>query len=519
MLLRKASVLFILLLVGGTLCVLIVLSFSTYLTPTWRKLLIPQTDWLLLKDSQLQKQLVGTSVDSNQAISALDQTDVQATMLAETITADSLANWDVYHSQGTDWDEKSFCDEFISDKFSFEIAPCGQNNDRVVCHTSPYDNNMGMCSVQWLAVDTQALYSTLRKGTGGLPSSNALWLIWDSYVNPCYSADFTDLERHVTGGDYMKQLVKTSILSTPKAQCTTWMNGTTFFYMGFDVHIYFKFLSWFNLHNSLLNYFNDQGALPSRVVRVPETTNEFMFPEFEQNLFAELPVVSMKELSSTEGKEVVCFERVTMSPWAFASSLFRCKMSSQLKRKCYQCNGNSLSGTTLDMFRKRALRACSIDDSPDHVHTWDGTVRNIVVQVRTQYHRFSGDSETKFSRVLMNPEELVDGLKKAFPVASVQMMHAEDIPVCEQVQMAHDADVFIGVHGAGLVHLWWMRDHTLLFELNPRSQLGNPTFKMLSFLAGRRYASYTNLKGGEKQVIIGSLLDLVSEIKKLMSSQ
>ena len=62
--------------------------------------------------------------------------------------------------------------------------------------------------------------------------------------------------------------------------------------------------------------------------------------------------------------------------------------------------------------------------------------------------------------------------------------------MCEQIQLAHTADDLVGVHGAGLVHLWWLQDHALMFEIVPRTQLGNPTFKMLSTLTGRRYYEY-----------------------------
>ena len=53
----------------------------------------------------------------------------------------------------------------------------------------------------------------------------------------------------------------------------------------------------------------------------------------------------------------------------------------------------------------------------------------------------------------------------------------------------HKADILIGIHGAGLVHLWWLRESGMLLELTPRSKLNQPTFKVLAGLIGRKYYS------------------------------
>ena len=100
------------------------------------------------------------------------------------------------------------------------------------------------------------------------------------------------------------------------------------------------------------------------------------------------------------------------------------------------------------------------------------------------YRRFEGDKLTKFERVFVNSAELIDSLKKAYPMTNICTMYAEEMDICDQIKLVHQADVFLGVHGAGLVHLWWLQDHALMFELVPRSQLSNPTFKMLSTLTG-----------------------------------
>ena len=63
-----------------------------------------------------------------------------------------------------------------------------------------------------------------------------------------------------------------------------------------------------------------------------------------------------------------------------------------------------------------------------------------------------------------------------FSEAEVRLRSAymEDLDICEQVRIAHESDVIIGVHGAGLVHSWWMRKGAILMELVPRDKINRP---------------------------------------------
>ena len=135
----------------------------------------------------------------------------------------------------------------------------------------------------------------------------------------------------------------------------------------------------------------------------------------------------------------------------------------RLCKKCYDCNSRGLPGTRFHEFRQRVLDACSLKDKVYN----SKEIRSIVVQIRKAYHRFEGDKLTKFERVFVNSAELIDGLKKAFPMTNINMMYPEEMDLCDQIKLVHQADVFLGVHNAGLVHLWWLQDHVLIFELVP----------------------------------------------------
>ena len=70
------------------------------------------------------------------------------------------------------------------------------------------------------------------------------------------------------------------------------------------------------------------------------------------------------------------------------------------------------------------------------------------------------------------------------------------------------------MHGAGLVHLWWLTDNALMFELVPQAQISNPSFQMLSTLTGRRYHGYVIKGTFEKIQITVNTQDVIKELIK-----
>ena len=414
--------------------------------------------------------------------------------------------------RGQSWPKNSFCDEFLSHKFKDNVGPChGTDPSPVECYGSPFDDKMGVCKYTNLGVNVSKYYATMRSKRDSIIGSDALWLVPEhAGINPCPHTEYPSMERHMEGGDYVKKMAKAAILAVPQGDCQEWVEGVTFFFMGFDAHIYFKFLSWYSLHNGIANL-ESTGTLPSTIIRIPESVNEFRFSEFEKRLFPEAKVYSLKEFSEKKNS-IVCFRKATVVPWAYSSTPFRCKMADaayRLRNKCYNCNSRGLPGTRFQSFRRRVLNACSLKDSPKS----DKKVMNIVVQLRKPYHRFKGDSPSQFLRVLKNSQEFIDALRHNFPSANITSVYPEDLAICEQVRLTHEADVFTGVHGAGLVHLWWMQDKALLFELVPYFQLANPTFRMLSALTGKRYHGFSRLLGSEKEVTV-NVDQAIKELKK-----
>ena len=402
------------------------------------------------------------------------------------------------------WKPGSFCDEFIDHTLHQPVSVCGpkvtQDKASVVCLKNPKSTRMATCLVRNLGVDPRTLYHAMLK-PATLEDSNSIWLT----DNQCPNLTLTELKQTAEKGDYVNSFTE-GLKRTERSghpMCEKWINKTAFFYIGDAIHVYFKTLAWYNLHKSLLN--NNVTAGNFIVVRLNDP-DSYLFEDLERALFPGF--MKLNEFPNV----TTCFRKVVLAPRSFSSVGFRCKMEANVKSSCFNCNGRGLYGSTLLTFRESVLKACSFSDlTPEQ---WKNKkTRNIVVLLRKFYQRWETDTPQKFQRVLSNSDELLKGLRESFPSTNVTAVHMEDLPICEQIRYAHDADVLMGVHGAGLVHLWWIQEEALILELEPMNQVGNPSFRMLSTLAGRRYQRVTASSGQQKvSVNVG---DVVKKLKSV----
>ena len=317
------------------------------------------------------------------------------------------------------------------------------------------------------------------------------------FVIPCPHS----LARTMEGGDYVKWFVDDLISNSPvsTATCTRWINETAFLFSSHSHHVYFRFLAYYSIHKSLLDHSVEPGQY--RIFRLTEGFN-YLFPDYERALFPGVaPVTSLPE-------DNVCFRKVVLVPKCYATVLFQCKMQYEVRDRCLECDGRGLIGTAMSSFRTRVLAGCGI------MEHWkrSSEPKLIAVILRKPYTRWVGDHPGTFERILTNSEELLISLEKAFPAYVVKALHMEELPICEQVAYTHNADVLIGVHGAGLVHLWWLRETAVVMELEPYFEMGNPSFRTLAKLTGRRYVGLP-IKGSSDGVTV-DVNDVISRIKK-----
>ena len=383
------------------------------------------------------------------------------------------------------WKSGTFCDSYIGRTLRNPLIMCGDSkvsqNDSLKCLGSPESNKMATCSAAFLAVEPHKLKKAVVDCDAcNIDGSGSLYMIRNSQTE-CNQPNLNSLKAHSEHNDPVYRSLKEITSNQPvlPETCDIWINKTAYFFHSQRYHIYFRLYSYYNLYRILI----DRDAQPGEyiVVRMAEATG-YKFENFERLLFPE-----MKTLSEFP-KSRVCFREVVFSPWTYACVMFRCKIDIGTRERCLNCNGEGLLGTSLMTFRTRALQACSLEDQPPEERK-NRKTKSIVFVKRKAYNRWIGDKSHQFQRVLTNQENFIKELKSHFSKHEVHDVYMEDIDLCQQMRLAHDCDVYIGVHGAGLVHSWWLQDDASLLELVPPSQASNPSFKTLTLLSGRHYHS------------------------------
>ena len=405
-------------------------------------------------------------------------------------------------NDGKSWDKSTFCHSFLIDTFPNSVQVCskdssGSSSNSIVCYGNDHDPaHMATCTLRNLAVQPRLLYTSVE---GKFNKDGMIFLINDQGTT-CVKPTVESFSKKVERDDFQLKILNKVMTSETKtaSACDAWINKTAVFFINEKYHIYFRLIEYYTVHKALWDLQVNEGDYV--VVRI--STNEGMrYPEFDNVLFP--GAINLKDLPQNA---TVCFKKVVTIPRCFSSIPFRTKMNGRIRNKCFECRGKGLTGTPFYSFRERAIKACNLTDNEPRYP--GGT---IVVISRKPYERYPSDKSQRFERVLSNEDKLVSELKKAFLSAQVSVIHLEDLPICEQIRYAHSADVLLGVHGAGLVHFWWLRDNALAYEMEPGFEIGNPTFKMLTTLTGRRYQSI-RISGNHKLVTV-DVARVVKEIK------
>ena len=408
------------------------------------------------------------------------------------------------HSPPRTWKPGTFCREFLGDTFRDSIPACGdkaQSSDSIKCFGNSHSRHMARCELENVAVKpsklSQALFDADYIHFSG--KEDSLQILNDKGTS-CPKPDAHRVASFMEDGDYIRLTISTVVKGKqlPSSVCEKTIDKTAFFFTAHPFHIYFRFLDYYNLHKALSDHNLSEEEYD--IVRVSTGTSAYHYQELEKALFPN--VMHISDLPNV----VTCYKRVVLVPKSYASPLFQCKMHWSLKEKCMTCDGKGMSDSDLQTFRKRVVNACSLDD---HRHHNDS---RLVLISRRPYKRSPKDELRKFERVLSNEGDLVKGIKTAFPSTNVTAVHLEDLPVCDQVFYANQADVLLAVHGAGLVHLWWLRDDAVAVEMEPHYEAGNPSFKVLSRVTGRKYHSHF-IGGGWGTVNVN-----VKEILNILSS-
>eukprot|EP00731_Ephydatia_muelleri_P028280 Em0019g1153a len=409
----------------------------------------------------------------------------------------------------TRWEAGTFCRDFVEDTFTVPLNVCASGG-QIRCYGAAYSTVMAQCIIENVLIRPAVAYDTLAWGDRDkrTPGSNATQLVSTPDTTPCGSPNPQRLIRVTQRFDPTRVLAFEALASAPARpeDCEAWVEETTFVFTSSCEHVYFRFMAWYSLFKSLL----DRGAIGShKILRLDETHHAYMFADFERRLFPGLyPVQELRE-------KRLCFRKLITSPWMYSSIPFECKQKRMLRQRCHSCSGRNASLSSFALFRKHVLSTCGVDDSLPVSSYRDP--KTVVIILRKQYKRHPYDGG-KIERILENEDDLVSGIKNHFPGADIQGVHPEDLDICEQIVVVHRADILVGLHGAGLVHLWWLRDSAFILELVPGYERDNPTFRMLAALTGTSYIGHNIDDRTSKYIMKVNVTKVLQTLDSALSS-
>ena len=411
-----------------------------------------------------------------------------------------------------DWTKGTFCHNFLVKTFQKPVPVCNNTrNAAVQCYGSPFSDHMGTCILENVVVFKRQLARAMYDAdhTEFKTSEPTISLLNDRGTE-CEDMTAVNIRKQVEEGDYVWQLVDQMYHAKRKSSlaCDVWIEEEVLFFTAHRFHAYFRMLDYFNLHKVMEDFRDFFSGRPT-ILRISGIDKDH-FSEFDPHLF---PEVNFEVLDRIEN-ERICFKKVLLVPKSYSSVFYQCKMPGRVRNLCGSCNGNGLSESQIQNYRNRVLRACALNDS---VQQLQGTSSSIVFISRKQYLRNANDKASHFERVMDNEASLMTGLREHFKSYLVEKVHFEDLKLCDQISLVHNSTAFLGVHGSGLVHLWWLREGASIYELEPHYEIGNPTFQILARLTGRRYKKSTIAGGwGKVHAHVGNV---ITDLDKLITWQ
>ncbi len=124
-------------------------------------------------------------------------------------------------------------------------------------------------------------------------------------------------------------------------------------------------------------------------------------------------------------------------------------------------------------------------------------LRTFVRRVLAWYHVLDRPAPTanirltfidrKAGRQLIGQDKLLDAVRSRFPEVEVQAVDLAALPFDEQLRVARETDLLVGVHGAGLTHLMFMNEgHGAVVEIQPE-ELHHKGFRNLALMLSQEY--------------------------------
>ncbi|XP_047545197.1 EGF domain-specific O-linked N-acetylglucosamine transferase [Vanessa atalanta] len=228
------------------------------------------------------------------------------------------------------------------------------------------------------------------------------------------------------------------------------------------VNMYHHFCDFFNLYASLhVNSTHPSTFTRDNHILIWET---FTYDSAFKDAFKAFTVNPIWDLKKFRGK-VVCFKNVVFP--LLPRMIFGLYYNTPL---IYGCERSGL----FHAFSKHILHSLNVKLYP----RINDKVRITLLSRGTTY------------RTILNENEIVNALLKVKGYHVQRVVYDRTVPFTEQLEITHNTDVFIGMHGAGLTHLLFLPDWAAVFEVY---NCEDPNcYSDLSRLRGLKYVTWEN---------------------------
>ncbi|CAK1549869.1 unnamed protein product [Leptosia nina] len=262
-------------------------------------------------------------------------------------------------------------------------------------------------------------------------------------------------------GPELVNFVKTAERPIADAKCDVVIEKPTYI-MKLDatVNMYHHFCDFFNLYASLhVNSTHPATFSRDNHILIWET---FTYESAFKDTFKAFTVNPIWDLKQFRGK-TVCFKNVVFP--LLPRMIFGLYYNTPV---IYGCERSGL----FHAFSKHILHSLKI---PLHVRDND-KVRVTLLSRGTTY------------RSILNEQEIVKALLKVKGYHVQRVVYDRKMPFIEQLEITHNTDVFISMHGAGLTHLMFLPDWAAVFEVY---NCEDPNcYSDLSRLRGLKYVTW-----------------------------
>ena len=166
-------------------------------------------------------------------------------------------------------------------------------------------------------------------------------------------------------------------------------------------------------------------------------------------------------------------------------------------------------------FREHILQQFNINDEKTKILNCESL--NIFFLVRHNYVAHPRNPSGRIMRQLSNEKQILDDLKRKFSNKTnieFSSNHFEELSIEEQLKIIVNTDIFVGMHGAGLTHVLFLKPNRVLIELATHSWLGHRHFELLASASNINYRRCLIIDGASttSQMILNCIDEKLSQM-------